>query len=142
MQQIQQNFGKKFNALFKKNSDKGVDPLSDENLGIITENSEIEEKLFNTFFQSEHLNEAELDQNFYEEIIKEYEEIQDHNKIDQNICNERNPKYKLNAPICLKEIKDAIKHTKVNKGLDNHNMHPKMLKNFGDNALSLLEKTV
>ena len=140
MQQIQQNFGKKFNALFKKNSDKGVDPLSDENLGIITENSEIEEKLFNTFFQSEHLNEAELDQNFYEEIIKEYEEIQDHNKIDQNVCNEHNPKYKLNAPICLKEIKDAIKHTKVNKGLDNHNMHPKMLKNFGDNALSLLEK--
>ena len=134
-------FWKKFNAMFKKKSEKGVDPLNDENLGIITDNSEIEEKLFNTFFQSEHLKEADLDENFFEEIMQEYEEIQHQNKTGIYELTENDPKYKLNAPISLKEIKEAIKHTKTsNKGLDNHNMHPKMLHNFGDNVLTLLQK--
>ena len=45
-------FWKKFKAMFANTGEKGVDPLSDDNLGIITENSEIEDKLFDTFFES------------------------------------------------------------------------------------------
>ena len=134
-------FWKKFNAMFKKHSDQGVDPLYDDKLGVITDNPEIEEKLFNTFFQSEHFREADLDENFFEEIRQEYEEIQSQNRTEHYKHGENNPKHNLNTPISLKEIKAAIKHTKAsNKGLDNHNMHPKMLHNFGDNALNLLKK--
>ena len=132
-------FWKKFNAMFRNTTDKGVDPLVDENLGIITENSEIEEKLFETFFQSKHLQEADLDEDFYQEIINEYDEIKKEKMQDPKI--EGDSHNQINAPITIKEIKAAIKKTKTsNKGLDNHNMHPKMLHSFGENAWKLLEK--
>ena len=132
-------FWKKFNAMFKKTADKGIDPLIDENLKVITENSEIEEKLFETFFQSKHLHDADLDENFYEELVKEYEDIKNRNMEDED--TQVAPQNIINAPITIKEIKEAIKKTKTSKkGLDNHNMHPKMLHSFGINALKLLEK--
>ena len=135
------DFWKKFKAMFANTCEKGVDPLNDENLGIITENSEIEDKLFDTFFQSKHLQEADLDDNFYDEIMREYEDIQQNNLQDEREAGTTEPQFILNAPITVKEIKAAIKKTKCsNKGLDNHNMHPKMLHNFGETALKLLEK--
>ena len=100
-------FWKKFNAMFRNTTDKGVDPLVDENLGIITENSEIEEKLFETFFQSKHLQEADLDEDFYQEIINEYDEIKKEKMQDPKI--EGDSHNQINAPITIKEIKAAIK---------------------------------
>merc|ERR1711972_822541 len=115
--------GKKFNAMFKKTADKGIDPL-------------IEEKLFETFFQSKHLHDADLDENFYEELVKEYEDIKNRNMEDED--THVAPQNIINAPITIKEIKEAIKKTKTSKkGLDNHKMHPKMLHSFGINALKL-----
>ena len=133
-------FWKKFNAMFRKTTDKGVDPLMDENLEMITENSEIETKLFETFFESKHLQDANLDEEFYQEILEEYDEIKNEKMKDPEIKGD-GPRYEINAPITIKEIKAAIKKTKTsNKGLDNHNMHPKMLHSFGENVLKLLEK--
>ena len=133
-------FWKKFKAMFANTGEKGVDPLSDDNLGIITENSEIEDKLFDTFFESKHLHDADLDDDFYEEIMREYDDLQSDTN-DPTETNATNPQSILNTPITVNEIKAAIKKTKSNnKGLDNHNMHPKMLHSFGDNALKLLEK--
>ena len=133
-------FWKKFNAMFKKSSDKGIEPLSDETLGIITDNPAIEERLFDTFFKSKHLKEAELDDTFFDEIVREYDSIQINSTEDKEIYQDPN-QAQLNAPIMIKEIKEAIKHTKAtNKGLDNHNMHPRMLHNLQENSLKLLQK--
>ena len=68
-------FWKKFNKLFKSKSEKGVDPLEDDTKGVVTENSEIEQKLFSTFFESKPLIAANFDDVFYEEVSLLYEEI-------------------------------------------------------------------
>ena len=136
------SFWKKFNRLFKSKTDKGVDPLKDETKGIVTDNSEIEQKLFGTFFESKHLVAANFDDLFYEEVIRIHDEI----KSTSYVTPERHEnisvlRAKLNEEVTIAEIKKAIKKTKGNnKSLDNHNMHPKMLHNLGPNALKLLQK--
>ena len=135
-------FWKRFNKLFKTKSDKGVDPLKDDIKGIVTENCDIEQKLFSTFFESKHLVAENFDDLFYEEVTHMYEEIKstNHETPDRHE-NIKELRAKLNEEITIKEIKKAIKKTKGNnKSLDNHNMHPKMLHNLGPNALKLLKK--
>ena len=135
-------FWKKFNMLFKSKTDKGVDPLIDETKGLVTENKEIEEKLFETFFESKHLVAENFDEHFYEEVIGIYEEIKSARFEPQdNQGRISELREMLNAEITIQEVKKAIKKTKgSNKSLDNHNMHPKMLHNLGPNALEVLRK--
>ena len=129
-------FWKRFNKLFKSKADKGVDPLKDEAQGVVTENLEIGEKLFSTFFESKHLIAENFDDYFYEEIVHLYNEI----KIEDSDGNHET-QAELNVNVTLKEITSAIKKTKqCNKSFDNHNMHPKMLHNLGLNSLNLLQK--
>ena len=135
-------FWKKFNQLFKSRTNKGVDPLIDDRGGIATENCEIEQKLFSTFFESKHLISTNFDDTFYEEVNRLYEEIVATNYEPQTrVGNTSNLQSALNSEITIEEIKAAIKKTKCsNKSLDNHKMHPRMLHNFGPNALKLLQK--
>ena len=134
-------FWKKFNKLFKKKTDQGVDPLKDDNGGIITKNSEIEDKLFSTFFESNHLVSENFDNLFYQEVNRLYDEVKESN-FKENSSNKHISDLQkiLNSEVTIKEIKDAIKKTKCNnKSMDNHRMHPKMLHNLGPKALVLLQ---
>lgn len=130
-------FWKRFNKLFKTRVEKGIDPLNDENQGIITENSEIEEKLFSTFFESRHLITADFDNNFYETVLDLYEEV----KQSSAQMDEENSQAAVNGHITATELKSAIRKTECsNKSLDNHKMHPKMIKCLGSNSLNLMQK--
>ena len=105
------SFWKRFNKLFKSKTDKGVDPLKDDTKGIVTENSEIEQKLFSTFFESKHLIAANFDDLFYEEVTHIYEEIKSTNhETSRSNENIQELRAKLNEEITIKEIKRAIKN--------------------------------
>ena len=132
------NFWKQFNKLFKKKVDQGIDPLLGDEGEILTEVKDIETRLFSTFFESKHISVGNFDDVFYDTINALYENIKSNNfKIE----NQSEIQQKLNAKISMKEIKWAIKNTKCgNKSVDNNNIHPKMLHNFGENTLKLLQK--
>ena len=131
-------FWKRFNKLFKKRVEKCVDPLKSENGGLITEESEIEEELFSTFFESKHLMSGHFDDRFYDTVLELYEDIKAEN---EEIDLQDNILLRLNEKITIKEIQWAIKRTQCsNKSSDNHNMHPKMLHNLGLKALKLLQQ--
>ena len=131
-------FWKEFNSLFKKKVNQGIEPLFGDDGGILTDATDIESKLFSTFFESRHISNGNFDDLFYETINAVYHNIQDNN---YNIENPDEFQQKLNARITIKEIKWAIKNTKCgNKSVDNHNIHPKMLHCFGPNTLKLIQK--
>ena len=127
------DFWRKFNSLFKKKSKSGVDPLLDDG-SFITAAEEIEEKLFGTFFQCKHMIQGDFDEFFFNTVSNIYEYLKNEN------FEEDNPK-DLNKDVAISEIKNAIKSTNMNKtSLDNFSMHPKMISNFGDLALDVLQK--
>ena len=130
-------FWKRFNNLFKKKVDKGVDPLMTDDGGIMTEEAQIEDTLFSTFFESKHLSLGDFDESFYDTVNEIYNDIQANN-YEMEAQDEF--QLKLNQEITMKEITLAIKRTKCgNKSVDNHNMHPKMLHSLGQNALRILQ---
>lgn len=127
-----------FNNLFKKKVDKGVDPLLGDDGGILTDESDIEEKLFGTFFESKHLSGRDFDDTFYDTVNIIYDDIKANN-FELEVQDEI--QQKLNEEVTVKEIKWAIRNTKCgNKSVDNHNVHPIMLHSLGENALKLLHK--
>ena len=63
-------FWKLFNNLFKKKVEKGVDPLLDDDGGILTDGVDIEKKLFSTFFESKHISDGNFDDVFYETVVQ------------------------------------------------------------------------
>ena len=131
-------FWKRFNRLFKKKVDQGVDPLFNEDGSILTDIQDIETRLFSTFFESKHISSGNFDDVFYNTVNAMYEDIENNNF---NMDNQNDIQKKLNGKITLKEIKWAIKRTKCgNKSTDNFNVHPRMLHNFGQRTLNLLQK--
>ena len=134
-----QKFWKQFNALFKKKSEQHVEPLIDQNGSIISENNEIEKEMFSTFFKGKHLQMVDFDEDFYYDVNQIYENI----LIEMENPGELNnslPEY-LKKEITIKEIKDIIKNQKSErKSLDKENFHPKMLKHFAPNTMTLLCK--
>ena len=130
-------FWKQFNRLFKKKTEQGIDPLFGDDGNILTDATDIENKLFSTFFESKHISAANFDDDFYNTINEMYENIKIHNYY---IEGQSDIQKELNAKITLKEIKLAIKSTKCSKSVDNHNMHPKMLHSFRQNTLKFLQK--
>ena len=131
-------FWVEFNKIFKKKSEQGIDPLEDGNGGLITDTREMEEKLFNTFFQCRHMINADFDETFYDTVNELYDELI---KEGDDNAEEDEEQAELNSVITISEIKKAIKRTDPGKiSLDDHQMHPKMLHNLGDNALRVLHK--
>ena len=132
------NFWKKFNKLFKKKTEQGIDPLFDDNGGILTHSEDIENKLFSTFFESKHISSGNFDEVFYTSINEMYDDIlANHYELD----NESDIQKKLNSKITMKEIKWAVKNTKWgSKSTDNHNVHPIMLHKLGHTSLKFLQK--
>ena len=128
-------FWKEFNRIFKTKADGGIEPLDNSNGGVLTENEDMEEKLFETFFECKHMQEGGFDEYFYNTINDLYEEIlEDFQNQDMDV----DP---INFPISIKEIMQAIKKTNPNKvSFDNFEMHPKMLHNLGDRAIKLIQR--
>ena len=128
-------FWKEFNKIFKKTSEGKIDPLEDDAGGLITDNAQLEEKMFATFFQCKHMIDGDFDEFFYDRVNQLYDDIKSEIKIDDAV------QQKLNSNISLSEIKKAIKKTDANKrSMDNHQMHPKMLHQFGNRAVKLVQK--
>ena len=128
-------FWREFNKLFKKTSEGKVDPLQDDEGGLITENPQLEEKMFGTFFQCKHMMSADFDDFFYNTVNQLYDEFE----IESALQDET--QRKLNCWVSLSEIRKAIKKTDANKrSLDNHQMHPKMLHQLGEKAIKLIQK--
>ena len=129
-------FWKEFNKIFKTKADGGIEPLEGSNGGVITENKEIEEKLFQTFFECKHMQDQDFDEYFYDTVSTLYEEVIEEIQTTEDI--DVNP---INSPISRKEITQAIKRTDQNKvSFDNFGMHPKMLHNLGDRAIKLIQR--
>ena len=61
-------FWKEFNKIFKKTSEGGIDPLEEDNGGLVTETAELEEKMFETFFQCRHMLNGDFDELFYDTV--------------------------------------------------------------------------
>ena len=115
-----------------------MDPLLDDDGGILTDGVDIEKKLFSTFFESKHISVGNFDDVFYETVNTMYENIKANNF---EIENPSEIQQKLNEEITIKDLKWAIKNTECGgKSVDNHGMHPKMLHSFAHNTLKLLQK--
>ena len=127
-------FWKKFNALFKKKEKPGIDPLQDDDGSFLTSPEEIEEKMFETFFQCKHMISGDFDDFFYNTVNNLYEEMKSQSNAVEDYTE-------LNSPITMNEIKKAIKSTDMTKtSLDNFNMHPKMLINLRDLPMKILQQ--
>ena len=98
-------FWKEFNLIFKKKKGQKIDPLFDKEGTLLTEEEDIEELLFETFFEGHHLHDGEFDDHFYNETNKIYENIMN----TQNANNEYQNYEDINAKITIREIKSAIK---------------------------------
>ena len=130
------NFWIEFNRLFKSKTDSGVEPLDKSDGGLLTENKDIEIKLFETFFECKHMQDGDFDDFFYDSINELYDEI-----MQETLNIEDEEIYALNSAIRIDEIIKAIKRTDPNKvSIDNFDMHPKMLHNFGERAIRLLQR--
>ena len=133
-----QRFWKKFKALFSNRSDGRVEPLKEENGNILSNNEEIEETLFETFFKGKHLEIADFDNEFFEEVNKMYEDIINEEPDEENTTAYT---YDINKELTIAEIQKLIKaYTAGDKSLDKDHFHPKMFKHLGIKALDLLKK--
>ena len=136
-----QRFWKEFNKNFKKKTEQKIEPLLDDTGNLLTETKDIENQLFSTFFEGNHLETAEFDDFFFEETNKLY-----HTIICEEEINEQNNEHwdrwsDLNAEISTTEINDAIKSYKSSgKSSDKENFNPVMFKNLGPKAISNLKK--
>ena len=129
-------FWKEFNKLFKKKSEQSVEPLIDSDENILTNQQDMEELMFATFFEGKHLNGIQFDDQFYEETNRIYEEIVENN------MEANNHTFDLNAPISMQEIKSSIKsYNSGGKSNDKEGFNPKMFKHLGEKFLKYLLKT-
>lgn len=136
-----QKFWKQFNQLFKKKKEDGVEPFISEQGDIITDSSEIEATLFDSFFAGKHLREkgTDFDDTFYNEVNRIYEEILESEENVHYSDNTNNNHNGMNADITMAEVIYFIKHYDTGgKSLDNHEFHPLMLKNLGENAVNCI----
>ena len=128
-------FWKEFNKIFMKKTEGGIDPLEDGKGGLVTENDELEGKMFSTFFQCRHMSDVDFDDTFYETVNRLYEESKTEVGVEDHAQTE------INSHITIEEIEKAIKKTDASKiSLDNHQMHPKMLHQFGTNTIRIIQR--
>ena len=126
-------FWKEFKKLTSKNTSQKMNPLYDGDGGILTNNEEVEQLLFSTFFECKHMQDASFDEEFYQETNRQYDDIMEATD-EQNEDTED-----LNADVTEEEIKRNIKEYKsCGKSFDNHGCHPEMLKKLGPLALHVI----
>ena len=128
------NFWKEFNVIFKKHTSQKVDPIEDEENGLLTETEDINKCMFSVFFEGKHLEKEKFNEQFYEDISLLYEEIKNHDYEEEEVHPEVRD---LNQPVSIAEIKKAI-GSKA-KSVDNQNVHPKMLEHLGPQAIKVLQ---
>ena len=128
------NFWKEFNVIFKKHTSQKVDPIEDEENGLLTETEDINKCMFSVFFEGKHLEKEKFNEQFYEDISLLYEEIKNQDYEEEEVHPEVRD---LNQPVSIAEIKKAI-GSKA-KSVDNQNVHPKMLEHLGPQAIKVLQ---
>ena len=129
-----QKFWKEFNKIFKKKIEQKIDPLVDNHDNLLTDNKEVEQLLFSTFFEGHHLKDGDFDQNFYRETNRIYEDII-HNQSDAEDDSE------INSEITTAEIKAAIKSYKSSgKSCDKESFNPVMFQHLGPKAIDYIKK--
>ena len=122
---------KEFNKLFIKKIDNGIEPLENENGNILTEEKDIEECMFSTFFEGNHLKDADFDDNFYNETNHIYDEI-----MADRVQYENDHVRELNAQLTMEEIRIETDNYKASgKSSDKEKFNPKMFKHLGERAL-------
>ena len=127
-------FWKEFKKITCRKTNQKICPLEDGKGGIITECEEMEELLFTTFFQCEHMNNVSFDDDFYRETNTQYDAIMQQEGHSDSVDSED-----LNMPITEEEIRKTIKSVKSSgKSVDNHGLHPEMLKKIGPKFLGLI----
>jgi len=132
-------FWKEFNRMFSKKRDNKVEPFKKADGDLITDPTDIEEILFDSFFAGKHLLEkgTDFDAKFYEDVNRIYMECLE--------CNESDPqasKYTtndeddmLNREITKGELQHFFKNYQTaGKSFDNVEFHPIMLKKLGETA--------
>ena len=133
-------FWKNFNRLFKPPTDEQVEALVTSSGEVLTENDQIEQELFDTFFKARHIEEniSKFDEPFYEETNKLYSDIKDNNFYPGNMDNFQHSSM-LYSPITPKEVLSTIKENKSTAAsFDNLEIHPSMLKHLGPIAIHAL----
>ena len=131
-----QKFWKEFKKIFKMNSDHKIEPLLDSDGSFLTDNADMERKMFNVFFEGEHLKTANFDETFFNEVNNIYSDIM--NEGSENTDTNKHLK-ELNAEITISEIKAAIKTYKASgKSSDKEEFNPKMFRHLGDKAIIYL----
>ena len=118
---------------------------------MLTDNKEIEEELFKTFFEGSHLSkgQAKFDEDFKAETEKVYEELvrngfKDSKQPSSGVVEaETQPattRIKMNDRISTEEIMHVIKnHKPTGTSFDKENIHPKMLTHLGPTAIKVIE---
>ena len=126
-------FWREFNKMFRKKADQNMDMLVDEEGNILSSNEEMEECMFNTFFEGQHLRGGDFDKNFYDET----------NRIYEDIMNNRNERQDhplladLNSKITMEELKSTVKsYNASGKSSDKQLFNPKMFKHLGIHILN------
>ena len=137
-------FWKEFKQLFKPPANQMVEALQSENGSILTENPEIEQEMFSTFFQAKHIESSisQFDDEFFCEINDLYNRIK---TSDFQPCEETLNRLAYSSdlyrPVTPWEVASTIKGIKsVAASFDNHNVHQSMLKKLGSNAIYSLSK--
>ena len=131
-------FWKEFNLIFKKKTPQKIDPLFNEDGDFLTDENDIEEVMFATFFEGQHLQQGNFDDHFYSEKNRIYNKIIHQNPPD-DIDNENTQD--LNAEITIQEIKAAIKsYQSSGKSSDKENFNPEMFKHLPPHAIKSICK--
>ena len=131
-------FWKEFNLIFKKKTPQKIDPLFNEKGDFLTDESDIEEVMFATFFEGHHLQQGNFDDHFYSETNKIYNNII-HQNPTENTDNENTED--LNAEITVQEIKTAIKsYHSVGKSSDKEHFNPEMFRHLPPHAIECICK--
>ena len=131
-------FWQQFKKMFKPKAINKVEPLKQHDGTIITDNIEVEEVLFSTFFCGQHLDEkgGEFDDYFFDTVNGIYDKI-----INEDNHETSSHDTDINSPITIEEIKSTIRdYSTEGKSFDNNELHPTMLKNLGPIAINKLCK--
>ena len=143
-------FWKEYRRIFSPKADNKTEALLNDSGVLLTDNKEIEEELFKTFFEGAHLSKghANFDEDFKTETEKEYEELvtNDFKDPDQLPYTEAveaetgSTRRKMNDRVSSEEILQVIKdHKPTGTSFDKENIHPKMLNHLGPIAIKVME---
>ena len=134
-------FWKEFKRMFAKRVNRKVEPLvSSANSTILTDPEEIEQELFQSFFEGAHLEKKgqDFDDSFFKTVNDIYENIMQ--SLSASKSNAKtNDLNGLSSSISLSEMTSFIdSYNSSGKGFDNHHFHPTMLKHLGPIARNSL----